>query len=192
MARLGDEALASTVIRGPGKLRGFEADLLLPDLRARLISRIEAQVIPANVTDTADFQASPKLVGQLDPAEEMIASGDAEAAALVALRERASGLPLHVWGVSSGGYWSLALLSRPEGSGIAGAMFEDVSPHLIEWSAHTAPWGRPFYAVFRTFLRRAYRFLDLRCHAPFLQVRAVAFAGGELDRDTIHAVDELA
>lgn len=104
------------------------------------------------------------------------------AAALAALRERAEGLPLHLWGVSSGGYWSLTLLSRPEGAGVSGALFEDVSPHLIEWSAHTAPWGLPFYAFFRAFLRRAYHFLDLRRHAPFLQVQAVAFVGGELDR----------
>lgn len=104
------------------------------------------------------------------------------AAALAALRERAGGLPLHLWGVSSGGYWSLVLLSRPEGEGVAGAVFEDVSPHLIEWSAHTAPWGRPFYTVFRTFLRRAYRYLDLRRHAPSLRVQAAAFVGGELDR----------
>ena len=70
--------------------------------------------------------------------------------AFSAFAGRAGGLPLHFWGVSNGGYWGHALLSRVE---VAGAMFEDVPRHLIEWSGRMAPWGRPCYAFFRHGLR---------------------------------------
>jgi pimeloyl-ACP methyl ester carboxylesterase len=111
--------------------------------------------------------------------------------ALAALAARAGGLPLHVWGVSAGGVWALTLLSRRDG--VAGAMFEDVSPHLIGWSRRTAPWFSPFYHVFERALPRAYRFLDLRRHVPYLRVRSVAFASGALDRGITPAdTEELA
>jgi hypothetical protein len=100
--------------------------------------------------------------------------------ALAALRERAGGLPLHLWGVSSGGYWSQMLLSRTDG--VLGAVFEDVSPHLVEWAANTAPWGWPAFAAFPRVVPDADAFLNLRRHAPFLQVRAAAYVGGEMDR----------
>lgn len=99
--------------------------------------------------------------------------------ALAFLRRRAHGLPVHVWGVSSGGYWAHPLLARAEG--VSGAMFEDVSPHLLEWSWRMAPWGRPFYLFFRRALPAAYRFLDARRHAAGLKVSAVAYVSGERD-----------
>jgi len=100
-------------------------------------------------------------------------------AGLEFLRRRAEGLPLHVWGVSSGGYWAHLVLSRMDG--VSGAMFEDVSSHLIQWSWRRVPLKRPLYLFFRTFFRRAYRYFDLRRHAPALRLRAVAYAGGEKD-----------
>jgi pimeloyl-ACP methyl ester carboxylesterase len=99
--------------------------------------------------------------------------------ALAFARERANGRPLHVWGVSSGGYWLHPALSR--GGGADGAFFEDVSPHLLEWSWRVNPWFRFCFLFFRTAFRATYRFLDLRRHAPRLQVRAVAYAGGGAD-----------
>jgi hypothetical protein len=45
-----------------------------------------------------------------------------------------------------------------------------------------APVGRPAYLFFRHYLSRAYRFLDLRAHAPVLPVAAAAYAGGTRDR----------
>ncbi len=99
-------------------------------------------------------------------------------AALAALAARAAGLPLHFWGVSCGGYWGHLLLSR---RAVAGVMFEDVSPHLIEWSSRMAPWGLPCYLFFRHGLRAAYRFMDLRRHAPYLRARAAAYVSGESD-----------
>ncbi len=99
--------------------------------------------------------------------------------ALEYLRRRNGGRPLHVWGVSSGGYWAHLVLSRVEG--VAGAMFEDVSSHLLEWSWRRVPRGRPLYLIFRTFLRGPYRFFDLRRHAPALRLKAAAYVGGEKD-----------
>ncbi len=99
--------------------------------------------------------------------------------ALGALLARAGDLPLGFWGVSSGGYWGHVLMSRR--APFRAAVFEDVSPHLIEWSWRQAPLGRPFYLIFRTFLRRAYAYLDLRRHAGHLGTRAVAYVGGTDD-----------
>ncbi len=95
------------------------------------------------------------------------------------LARRAPGVPWHYWGVSSGGVWGHVLLARRDG--FAGAMFEDVSPHLLEWSWHAQPAGRLVYTAYRRFLGAGYRFLDLRRHAPFLRVRAVAHVVGERD-----------
>lgn len=99
--------------------------------------------------------------------------------ALGALVARAGGLPLGFWGVSSGGYWGHVLMSRR--TPFCAAVFEDVSPHLIEWSWRQAPAGRLFYLIFRTFMRRAYTYLDLRRHAGALGARAVAYIGGTDD-----------
>jgi pimeloyl-ACP methyl ester carboxylesterase len=99
--------------------------------------------------------------------------------ALEYLRRRAGGLPVHLWGVSSGGYWAHPVLSR--GAGVSGAMFEDVSSHLIAWSWRRLPLKRPLYVFFLVFFRRAFRYFDLRRHAPFLRVKAVAYVGGERD-----------
>ena len=58
---------------------------------------------------------------------------------------------------------------------------EDVSPHLLEWSSRTAPWGRPCYAFFRRVLPAAYRFLDMRTHAAGFRVGAAAYVSGSED-----------
>lgn len=107
------------------------------------------------------------------------------AVALGALRDRAGDLPLHVWGVSAGGYWLHPLLSGASGIDappIAGAFFEDVARHLIEWSKRMTPMGRPAFYFFQNAFRGAYRYMDLRLHAPFLRVGASAYVGGGRDR----------
>jgi pimeloyl-ACP methyl ester carboxylesterase len=103
--------------------------------------------------------------------------------ALRFLDRRVPELPIHLWGVSSGGYWAHPVLSRHDR--VAGAMFEDVSSHLFEWSERMAPWGWPCYRVFRGCFPRWYRYLDLRRHAPLLRVRAAAYVSGELDRGVL-------
>ncbi|MES1243994.1 MAG: hypothetical protein ABUT39_20495 [Acidobacteriota bacterium] len=104
-------------------------------------------------------------------------------AAFRRLRSLAGGVPLHVWGVSAGAYWSHFLLASNPGA--AGAMFEDVSPHLLQWSWRMAPLGRPFYLFFRHVLRSAYRYLDIRRHAPAMKLGAVSYVSGEKDRGVL-------
>ena len=101
-------------------------------------------------------------------------------AAFSHLRRLAGDVPLHVWGVSAGAYWSHFLLGR--GVGASGAMFEDVAPHLIQWSWRMAPLGRPFYLFYRHVLRKAYRYLDIRNHAPAMNLGAVSYVSGGNDR----------
>jgi hypothetical protein len=101
-------------------------------------------------------------------------------AGLDELRRRAGDLPLHVWGVSAGGYWAHPVLART--SGVAGAFFEDVAPHLLEWSWRIAPLGRPFYLFFRHVLCRSYQYLDMRRHAEAFSLRAITYVGGAKDR----------
>lgn len=99
-------------------------------------------------------------------------------AGLAFLRAQAPGLPLHVWGISGGGYWAHPVLSRD--GGVAGAMFEDVALHLLTWSWRMEP-GRIGYRSFRRLFPRSHRFLDLRRHAPLLGVGAAAYVSGERD-----------
>jgi alpha/beta hydrolase family protein len=100
--------------------------------------------------------------------------------ALAFLRQRAGNLPVHVWGISAGGYWAHPVLART--SAVSGAMFEDVSPHLLEWSWRTAPLLRPAFLFYRYVLRTAYRYLDVRRHARAMSLQAVTYVSGALDR----------
>lgn len=99
--------------------------------------------------------------------------------ALRNLKERAAGLPVHVWGVSAGGYWAHMTLSRT--NGVRGAMFEDVTPHLFEWSSRVMPVARPARFVFRNVFARSYSYFDLRRHAPALRVKRAAYVSGMRD-----------
>jgi pimeloyl-ACP methyl ester carboxylesterase len=99
--------------------------------------------------------------------------------ALDALLGRAQGRPVCAWGVSAGGYWAHPVLARRRE--VAAAVFEDVSPHLLEWSRRVAPFGRPAYAFFEHAFRRSYAFLDMRRHAPALAGRPTAYVSGALD-----------
>jgi len=104
--------------------------------------------------------------------------------ALAGLARRAPGLPLHVWGVSAGGYWAHMALSRRMGDLglLGGAMFEDVSPHLLEWADRAAPAAWLAHAAFRRLFPRANAFLDVRRHAPWLGAAKVAYVSGERDQ----------
>jgi pimeloyl-ACP methyl ester carboxylesterase len=146
--------------------------------------RIEALRAAGYHTLTVDFPG----FGDSDPTDGTYFDRAVEDA-LVHLRTKCPGLPVHVWGVSSGGYWMHPVLSGRNGlgrnglgrNGVQGAFFEDVSPHLLEWSWRMAPLGRPFYAAFRLLYGRGYRYLDLRDHAPHLRVRRLAYVSGALD-----------
>lgn len=138
-------------------------------LRGR-IEALRAAGYHAMTLDLGGFGTATRPVGFFDRDVE---------AGLAFLRQRAGDLPLHVWGVSAGGYWAHFVLSRSHG--VAGAMFEDVSPHLFEWSWRMAPWGRPAYLFFRYVFPRAYRFLNARAHAGSLSLRAVTYVSGDRD-----------
>lgn len=99
--------------------------------------------------------------------------------ALVALAARVPGLDLHVWGVSAGGYWAHAAIARTDW--VRTAIFEDVAPHFLDWSARVRPLGRPFYRLFRLLFSRAHRFLDVRRHAAALELERIAYVGGGRD-----------
>lgn len=112
-------------------------------------------------------------------------------AGIAALRGLAGGLPLHVWGVSFGGYWAHMALSATDE--VAGAMFEDVAVHLTDWGWRMIPALRPGYLVFRHLFVRGYRFLDVRRHAAALRVAAAAYVSGERDPNVLPAeTEELA
>lgn len=124
--------------------------------------------------DLPGFGASARAKGFMDRAVED---------ALAEAHRRAGDRPVYLWGVSSGGYWAHIALGRADGeSRVEAAMFEDVSPHLLEWSANTAPRGKPFYRLYPKLFPRAYRYLDVRRHAPHLRAARVAYAGGGRDR----------
>lgn len=129
----------------------------------------------------AGFHALTFDLGGLGASTPFMGFLDAEVAdALAALEERAAGLPLYFWGVCTGGYWSHFVLGRR--AAVRGAMFEDVTSHLIEWSWRMTPWGRPAFLVFRYGLPRAYRYLDIRAHLPHFKTRHLAYVGGGRDR----------
>lgn len=103
--------------------------------------------------------------------------------ALRFLAARAPGLPRHLWGISSGGYWAHMALSglEPGPHGVRSAVFEDVSPHLLEWAGRAMPIARPFHLLFRTLFPKTFRFFDVRRHAGHLQVARAAYVSGERD-----------
>lgn len=103
---------------------------------------------------------------------------DAEAA-LAMIRQLAPGVPVHVWGVSSGGHWLHPVLAR--GARVHGAMFEDVTPHLLEWSELVTPRLRAAYRAARRLFPRTDRYMDMRNHAPHLDARAVTYVAGSRD-----------
>lgn len=105
---------------------------------------------------------------------------------LAELARRAPGRPLAVWGVSAGGYWAHPVLSRR--NGVAAAFFEDVSPHLFEWSARMRPLFRPMFLLFRLLYPTAHRFLDMRRHAERFQVHRTAHVSGG-DDPGVHPED---
>ncbi|HSS48498.1 MAG TPA: hypothetical protein VLX28_06100 [Thermoanaerobaculia bacterium] len=174
----GSGTLAATWYPAAGRARG--AVLLLHpwqiwgrayfNLRGR-IQALRAAGYHAMTVDFGGFGASGP--------PQVFFDRDVEAA-LCDLSRRAAGLPIHVWGVSAGGYWAHPVLSRTRG--VTGAFFEDVSHNLFEWSWRMAPLGRPGYMFYRAVLPSAHRFLDIRRHAGSMSLGAVTYVSGERDK----------
>lgn len=174
----GSGILSATLYRAPEPARG--AVLLLHPWHARgrtwfyrhgRLPALREAGLHALTLDLPGFGKSGPAAGHFDRDVED---------GLVHLRTLFPDLPLHLWGVSYGGVWSHMALSR--GVRVTGAVFEDVSPHLLEWSWRVAPLGRPFYLFFRTVFRDAYRFFDGRLHAPHLRVERALYVSGSKDR----------
>lgn len=138
--------------------------------RGGRVEALRAAGYSALALDLPGFGGSGELAGLLDVDV---------AAGLAFLESLGGGLPLHVWGVSSGGFWAHQVLSGR--NGVAGAMFEDVSPHLLEWGWRMVPKKRPGYLLLRSLFPRYYRYLDLRRHAPALRTAAAAYVSGSED-----------
>lgn len=102
-----------------------------------------------------------------------------------AVRERAAGSPVHLWGVSAGGYWSQPVLARAAAP--LGAMFEDVAPHIFDWSVRMRPPVRPAQFLFRTLLTDAHRYFDMHLHLPAARALATAYVSGARDRGILPA-----
>ena len=107
------------------------------------------------------------------------------AAGLAFLRRQAGTLPLHIWGVSSGGFWAHLALTRTDD--VAGAFFEDVSPHLIEWSWRMVRRRRPGYLFVRYCFPRSYRYLDARRQTAAMRLAAAAYVSGVRDPGVLPA-----
>lgn len=177
--------LAATWYPAAGDARG--AVLLLPPWlrwgrsyfhRRRRLESLRAAGYHALALDFPGFGASGRPHGFFD--REVVH-------ALGHLGRRVPDLPLFLWGVSAGGYWSHPALAHGPLAGTAaegrvrGAFFEDVAPHLIRWASRTSPWARPFHVLFRLLFPAAWRFLDLRHHAPVLAPPSVAYLSGADD-----------
>jgi pimeloyl-ACP methyl ester carboxylesterase len=100
-------------------------------------------------------------------------------------------LPIHVWGISAGGSWAHPALARTRG--VAGAVFEDAMPHLIEWSWRMEPRKRPGFLFLRSVFSTSYRLMDARRHAPRLGLAAATYISGERDPGVLpRETEELA
>jgi pimeloyl-ACP methyl ester carboxylesterase len=177
----GDGVLTGILYEAPGAARG--AVLLLHPwvkwgktffLRQGRIEALRRAGYHALAIDFAGFGGSTPPAGFYD---RDVAAG------LAFLRRQAGSLPLHVWGVSSGGFWAHIALTRTDG--VAGAFFEEVSPHLIEWSWREVPRRRPGYLFVRWCFPRSYRFLDVRRQAAAMRLAAAAHVSGALDQGVL-------
>jgi hypothetical protein len=179
----GNGALTATWFEAPAPARG--AVLLLHPwvkwgkaffLRRGRIEALRAAGYHALTLDLGGFGGSSPAAGFYD---RDVAAG------LACLRRQAGTLPLHVWGVSSGGFWAHLALTRTDD--VAGAFFEDVSPHLIEWSWRMAPRRRPGYLFVRCCFPRSYRYLDVRRQTADMRLAAAAYVSGMRDPGVLPA-----
>lgn len=179
----GEGVLTGTWYEAPGPARGAVL-LLHPWIkwgktffhRRGRIEALRAAGYHALTLDLAGFGGSSPPSGFYD---RDVAAG------LAFLRRQAGSLPIHVWGVSSGGFWAHLALTRTDD--VAGAFFEDVSPHLIEWSWRMVPRRRPGYLFVRWCFPRSYRFLDLRRQAAGMRLAAAAYVSGTRDLGVLPA-----
>lgn len=93
-------------------------------------------------------------------------------------RRRYPDLPVHLWGVSVGGYFAHHALAQDE-QGIASAVFEQVSPDLLRYGDSASL--RAASALTMLLMGDARRWSAAEAHAPRMAVEHVLYVSGELD-----------
>lgn len=96
-------------------------------------------------------------------------------------RRRFPGLPLHVWGVSLGGYFAHHALAAPEEKGVASAIFEQVAPDLL---TYRGPWWKPWRAAdaaVRALAPGARAWMPAEAHALHVKADDILYLNGERD-----------
>ena len=96
-------------------------------------------------------------------------------------RRRFPGQPLHLWGVSVGGYFAHHALAAPDEKGVASAVFEQVAPDLLRY--REAPGGAKVGATAARLLSPAARlWLPAESHALHVKAEHVLYVSGEKDQ----------
>lgn len=93
-------------------------------------------------------------------------------------RRRYPGLPVHVWGVSLGGYFAHHALAD-DAEGVATAIFEQVTPDLLRYGASAAL--KAGGALAALLMPDARRWEAALTHAPRLAAEHVLYVGGDAD-----------
>lgn len=104
---------------------------------------------------------------------------------------RFPGTPLHVWGVSLGGYFAHhALAQGPE---VESAVFEHVSPNLPEYGGASFPLMRVGARGMRLVAPETVRWFAAEAHAPSMRADRVLYLSGGRDHGITRAqADRLA
>lgn len=121
------------------------------------------------------------------------------AALLAWARRRFPDLPVHVWGVSLGGYFAHHALAADE-PGVASAVFEQVAPNLFAYRFEGAPLTRAGHALARTLAPGGARWFGADAHALHVKADRVLYVSGARDRGVpladatrlVHAASPLA
>ncbi len=95
-------------------------------------------------------------------------------------RRRFPDLPLHVWGVSLGGYFAHHALARDE-RGVASAIFEQVAPDLLQYRVKGRPLLRAGGVLSRALAPEGARWLPAEAHALEAKADRVLYLSGSAD-----------
>lgn len=96
-------------------------------------------------------------------------------------RRRFPSLPIHVWGVSVGGYFAHHALAAPETKGVRSAVFEQVTPDLLGYAG--PPWAawRAAALAARLAAPAARAWLPTEAHALHVKAEHVLYVSGDAD-----------
>lgn len=101
-------------------------------------------------------------------------------------RKRFPDLPLHVWGVSLGGYFAHHALARD--AGVSSAIFEQVTPNLLHYGDNGKL--RAAELVGRALAPSALRWFAAEAHAPHVRADHLLYLSGTEDHGITNAESE--